>query len=252
MSEKKVRSKSTRKPYTAREKRALILFAAVIVVAALCLGIVPGIVERHRLHLVGTDSAGAVKGLQDNWLVANISQSGASARRYSHVADIYPLEGYAFRGTGYLTDPNVRTVYYESPGADIPEYTVTIAKENYAAMAEAFASSQEMLFTEIFGRSEVQAGAAAGRATAAFWVNGTIDNMYDADGNPIEPEYDAEGNAVYPQKYELAAYCYVESPQDSLSTLLSVTLFNAEDNDFPEPSALIELLTRAAEKIEYL
>ena len=244
-------SKSSRKPFTAKEKRFLVIAAAVLVIALAGVIVIPNAVQSARLHLVGTDSNGVVKGIQDNWLVANLSKSSGT-RQYSHVANAQPVDGYTLKGTGYLTDPNARTVYFEAPGAEIPEYTATIANGNYAEIALNFSTSQDIVLTEVIEQGDIEQSTIAGHAASAFWVNGTIDSLYDDDGNAIDPTYDDEGNAVYPQKYQLAAYCYVESPNPGLSVLLSITMFNTEENVYPDPSTLMSLLASAAERIEFL
>ena len=252
MSKKHVPSMSNRNQSgggtDAREKRVRVIVTAVIALAFLCALVIPKLVQRQKNRLVGTDSQGVVKGIQDNWLVANLGEG--TNRQYSHIADIEPAEGYTLKGTGYLTDPNVRTVYFVSD-TGIPEYTVTAAHGRYDQMAADFRDNQEILFTEVLGLGEVETGQAGQWHTAAFWVNGTIDDMFDEDGNAIEPTYDAEGNAVYPQKFEQAAYCYVESPVAGTSVLLSVTQFNRKENAFMDPSEILAFLTRAAQYIRY-
>ena len=228
------------------DMRITIAVTAVIVLALLCAFFVPRIVRDRRDGVLGVDHSGMVKGIQDHWLVADIGEG--TNRRYIHLADIEPMEGYAIKGTGYLTDPNVRSVYFEGEG---PEYSAVTAKGAYDRMAEDFRGNQDILLTQVLELGDVTEGQAGTWRTAAFWVNGTIDDMYDQDGNPVEPGVDDEGNAVYPQKYEQAAYCYVESPREGVSVLLSMVLFDREENAFMEPERMLEILMEAAGRIEY-
>ena len=233
---------------TAKENRAMLIFNVLLVVALVSIFVVPRMLYNSRNHIVGTDAAGRVTGLQDNWVVIDLEDRGT--KKYSHLADAEPAEGYRLRGTGYLTDENVRMIYFETDG-ELGEYTVMATHGAYDRRAEEFRGNQEMLLTEVLNLGAVETGQSGKWRTASFCVNGTIDDMYDAEGNAITPTEDAEGNPVYPQKYEQAVYLYLESPMSDTSVLLSMTLFNREENVFPAMEEMTALLQRAAEGIRY-
>lgn len=235
---------------TPREVRALIItiFTFVLIVAAVIF--IPEIVGRMRNHIVDVGEDGLVVGMEDNWLVTNLGDG--EVKKYSHLANVDPVEGYVLQGTGYLSDANERTLYFVSEHAKIPEYTVTVARGTYEEMPAAVLAGQEAVLTEILASSTICTEQADDVKLAYFWVNGTIDSMYDSEGVEITPEYDADGNAQYPQKYMLAVYCYVESSIQDRSVLLSVTMYNEAENAFVEPDEIIELLKEAAQQIQYL
>ncbi len=242
--------RGTSNRFTPREIRALIAMAVIFVAVVATVIFVPEFVDRAQYHIVDVDADGQIEGMSDNWLVTNLNDGGA--KKYSHLGNVDPVDGYALAGTGYITDANERTIYFAAEDATIPEYTATVAKGEYDAMAASVLEGQRMVLTETLDASEVRVEQIDGINVAYCWINGTIDSMYDSEGNPIEPEYDDEGNAVYPQKYVQTAYCYVDSPIPERSVLLCATMYNEEENVFVAPDAMIELLMTASRQIHYL
>lgn len=244
------RRTSNHNRFSPKEIRALIAMVAALVLIVAMLILVPDLVDRARNHIVGVGGDGLVEAMEDNWLITNLSDTGAP--KYSHLANVGAVEGYALEGTGFLSDANERTLYFRSENAEIEEYTVTVAKGEYDQIAADVLDSQQAVLTEVLDTSEIGSEEINGLSISYFWVNGTIDNMYDTAGNSIEPEYDADGNAIYPQKYLLSAYCYVDSPIEERSVLLSATMYNEVDNTFVDPNNMIELLKTAVYQIQYL
>lgn len=256
MSRKSRRAKGRRKyknvkskPMTKAEIVKMIIYTVIIVVVVAGFIVVPDWIEDTKNHVVGVNRDGIVKGMEDNWLVIDLGSS--SSHKYSHLANIDPAEGYSFKNTDYLTDENVRMMYFSSDEDSSMEYIVMGAKNSYDVQAETFMNNQGAIFAEIYDASDLIREEVSGVNTAGFWANGTINIVYDSDGNPIEPEYDEEGNPVYPQKYGFAGYCYVESPVDNHSVLISMTLYNEESNDFPDAQTVMDTLYSAAAGIHF-
>ena len=131
MSKKSAHSKGNRTThehttgYTPREKKIMIFgFAGIIVVLA-CLIVLPDLpdyVDRfHRLFYdYITVEDGAVQGVGDNWLIANLNDS-ANDPAYVKLAEIGEIEGYELSESNYVSDENVLYHDYAPTGESVAQ-----------------------------------------------------------------------------------------------------------------------------------
>ena len=248
MSKKSAHSKGNRTThehttgYTPREKKIMIFgFAGIIVVLA-CLIVLPDLpdyVDRfHRLFYdYITVEDGAVQGVGDNWLIANLNDS-ANDPAYVKLAEIGEIEGYELSESNYVSDENVLYHDYAPTGESVAQTLRFMPASGEAAeMYESFSARISMVVTEVLYQSEVQEIDINGRSAYAFIVEGTVQVNEDTE-NPI-------------YSYTQNAYLCVDSEYPDRSVLVNAINEGDDESVFADRDAMLDLVERAAASLTF-
>ena len=240
MAKKSARSKGYRtykkeeKGFTKGEIRTMIIGFAVIVIALICVLVLPDAIESRHLLKVRD---GAIVDAGDNWLIRNVGDS--SKAKYRKIAEVNPADGYQLEKVTAGTTNDLSTMFYYEPtegnaDAAAQEYYVVAGSGEYDALVSNVYGYAAML-GEILDQSEIQTVDVGGRSASYFTVKSSVTDDSSDEENPIVT-------------YNQMGYMYVDA--DVKDNCVVICASNTGDSDvFTDDAALVEVMTNAASQI---
>ena len=241
MAKKSARSKGYRnykkeeKGFSKGEIRTMIIGFAVIVIALICVLVLPDALEARHLLKV---KDGAIVGAEDNWLIRNVSDT--SKAKYRKIAEVNPADGYALdQSTGGVSD-DLETMFYFDPTEDntdaaAQEYYVIAGSGEYDTLVSNAYGYVGLLGGEILNQSEIQNTEIDGRKASYFTVQFSVTDSSDEE-NPMTT-------------YNQMAYMYVDADIKDTCVVLCASNTGDSEDVFTDDAALVELLTNAVGQI---
>lgn len=240
MAKKSARSKGYRtykkeeKGFTKGEIRTMIIGFAVIVIALICVLVLPDAIESRHLLKV---KDGAIVDAGDNWLIRNVGDS--SKAKYRKIAEVNPADGYQLEKVTAGTTNDLSTMFYYEPtegnaDAAAQEYYVVAGSGEYDMLVSNVYGYAAML-GEILEQSEIQTVDVGGRSASYFTVKSSVTDDSSDEENPIVT-------------YNQMGYMYVDA--DVKDNCVVICASNTGDSEvFTDDAALVGLMTNAASQI---
>ena len=240
MAKKSARSKGYRtykkeeKGFTKGEIRTMIIGFAVIVIALICVLVLPDAIESRHLLKVRD---GAIVDAGDNWLIRNVGDS--SKAKYRKIAEVNPADGYQLEKVAAGTTNDLSTMFYYEPtegnaDAAAQEYYVIAGSDEYDALAS-YIYNYAATLGEILEQSEIQTVDVGGRSASYFTVKYTATDSSDAE-TPVVT-------------YNQVGYMYVDADIKDNCVLINTKNTGDSEDVFTDDAALVELMTNAASQI---
>ena len=240
MAKKSARSKGYRtykkeeKGFTKGEIRTMIIGFAVIVIALICVLVLPDAIESRHLLKV---KDGAIVDAGDNWLIRNVGDS--SKAKYRKIAEVNPADGYQLHETTAGVTDDLETMFYFEPTEDnadaaAQEYYVVAGSGEYDALVSNVYGYVAML-GEILEQSEIQTVDVGGRSASYFTVKFSVTDSSDEE-NPTTT-------------YNQMGYMYVDADVKDNCVVICASNTGDSEDVFTDDAALVEVMTNAASQI---